>query len=270
MNSKSGIVWQTSSADIELAVEKLLNEAELSKALKEYEIIILKPNLVEASKPPITTPVELIAAIVNWLERNCSHLQIIIAEGNGVPEYDTSHCFDLLGYTELARDKNIELIDLNIEPCKTLANSNYGRLAELDLPEILFDGFLMSVPVLKAHSLSKVTLAMKNLIGCVPPTDGGGWRKSQLHHNLHEAIFDLNRYRTADFSIIDGSVGMAQAHLWGPTCDPPVGKIIASYDPVAIDAHGSSLLQRDWQDIDHIKLANSVLGLADPLEIKAV
>ena len=104
---------------------------------------------------------------------------------------------------------------------------------------------------------------MKNMMGCAPPSHyqgNGAWGKSSFHNRIHEAIFDLNRYRTPDFTLLDASIGMAQAHLWGPTCTPPVGRLAASWDPVAIDAYGATLLNRDWHEIEHIRLAHESLG----------
>ena len=176
----------------------------------------------------------------------------------------------MLGYLPLARKDNVELLDLNTLPCRHLQNSSCSRWPEMYLPELIFNSYLISVPVLKAHSLSKVTLSMKNMMGCAPPAhykSRGGWGKAAFHHQIHEAVFDLNRYRKPDFTILDASIGMATAHLWGPTCAPPVGKIAAAYDPVAIDAYGTSLLKKSWQDIDHIRMAHKVLGNAEPLSI---
>jgi uncharacterized protein (DUF362 family) len=133
------------------------------------------------------------------------------------------------------------------------------------LPEVLFDAYLISVPVLKAHSLAEVTISMKNLIGCAPPSHyqaGSSWKKSKFHTHLHQAIFELNRYRKPDLCLVDGSVGMAEYHLGGPACDPPVGRLIAGRDPVAVDCAGALLLGRDWRSIDHICLADEILGSA--------
>ena len=154
-----------------------------------------------------------------------------------------------------------------------MANSDYDRWPEMYLPKILDDVFLISVPQLKAHSLSSVTLTMKNMMGCAPPSHfrgGGAWNKSSFHTQIHEAIFDLNRYRTPDFTILEASIGMAQAHLWGPQCDPPVGKIAASSDPVAIDSYGTELLGKNWQDIDHIVMADEVLGTAENYSVATI
>lgn len=74
-------------------------------------------------------------------------------------------------------------------------------------------------------------------------------------------------YRAPDFTLLDATVGMAKAHLWGPVCDPPVGILAAAFDPVSIDAYGASLLNRGWREIGHICALHNELGLAEPLRI---
>ncbi len=247
-------------------IPTLLEKCELGELAAAHGRVLLKPNLVEVLAPPITTPVAFIDSITDYLLDFLPHSAIIIGEGCGSTSYDTHHAFHELGYTKLAARKNIELIDLNVEELNHYSNPDCRRWPEMHLPKILEEVFLISVPQLKAHSLSKVTLTMKNMMGCAPPSHfrgGGPWNKSTFHTEIHEAIFDLNRYRTPDFTILEASIGMAQAHLWGPECDPPVGKIAASADPVAIDSYGTHLLQRDWRDIGHIVMANGVLGEAE-------
>ncbi len=269
--AQQGVVWSGPSSDLDHCMEVLLERINLFEVLGNEKQVILKPNLVEALEPPVTTPASFIVAIVTHLRKHCPHLNIIIADGTGSLSYDTFHCFDVLGYLPIAEHTNVSLVDLNSEPSRHIENRDCLRWPEMYLPELIFDSFLISVPVLKAHSMSRVTLTMKNMMGCAPPAHyqgNGGWGKSSFHHHLDEAIFDLNRYRTPDFTILDASIGMAQAHLWGPTCDPPVGKIAVSYDPVAIDAYGTSLLGKSWQDIGHIRMAHQLLGSADPLTVK--
>ena len=269
--NQQGLVWSGSSFPLDETIETLLEAAGLYEILKDHRQVVLKPNLVEALQPPITTPVSFVKAIVTQLTARCPHLKIIIAEGTGSLSYDTSHCFDVLGYLPFAGHDNVRLVDLNKEPSRRLQKRQCSRWPEMYLPELVLDNFLISLPVLKAHSLSRVTLTMKNMMGCAPPAHfqgNGGWRKSAFHRQIHAAVFDLNRYRTPDFTILDASVGMAQAHLWGPTCEPPVGKIAAAYDPVAIDAYGAALLGRSWRDIEYIRMAHQVLGIADPLMVE--
>lgn len=244
----------------------LLEQSGLGKQAARHETILIKPNLVEVLAPPITTPVDLVEQIVLYLHDYVNADQIAIGEGCGATSHDTFHAFKELGYSALAHQRNIRLIDLNTAKLRHRKDPRLSRWPEMYLPEVLDGAFLISVPQLKAHSLSGVTLTMKNMMGCAPPSHyqvGGAWKKAAFHHHIHEAIFELNRYRTPDYSILDASIGMAKAHLWGPQCSPPVQTIAASFDPVAIDSYGTGLLGRDWRKIGHIVMAHGVLGSAE-------
>jgi len=268
---KRGIVWSAPAQPLYESLEPLLDAAGLLEALAGQKQIVIKPNLVEALDPPITTPVALVEALIDYLIPRTTNIKIIVADGTGSLDYDTSHCFEYLGYLHLGSRERVELLDLNTEPSLYLSDTSCKRWPQMYLPELLFESFLISVPVLKAHSLSRVTITMKNMMGCAPPAHfkgGGYWGKSSFHRGIEEAIFDLNRYRSPDFTLLDATIGMARAHLWGPTCKPPIDRIAASYDPVAIDSYGASLLNKSWQDIGHIRMAHQLLGIAEPLEIR--
>ena len=258
-------VYSTTFLDWNRSVPGLLEQSGLGKHEAQYDIVLIKPNLVEILAPPITTPVALVEQIVLYLLEYVSVEQIIIGEGCGATNHDTHHAFKELGYTAMAQRYKISLVDLNTAKLRHRKNPHLSRWPEMYLPEILDSSFLLSVPQLKAHSLSGVTLTMKNMMGCAPPSHyqgGGAWNKASFHTDIHRAVFDLNCYRTPDYTLLDASIGMAQAHLWGPQCSPPVMKIAASYDPVAIDSYGTQLLGRDWRRIGHIAMADGVLGSA--------
>jgi len=255
------------------SVTPLLTASGLLARLKAAETILIKPNLVKNMAPPATTPVALVGEIVGFLRRARPGLRIIIAEGTGDKAYDTFFMFRELGYLRLAAEYGVELLDLNEAPLRHLTLPQCQRWPELYLPEILFNAFLLSVPVLKAHSLAEVTLTMKNMLGCAPPAhyqQGGHWKKSSFHHQIQEAVLDLNRYRTPDFTVLDATVGMCEAHVWGAHCQPPCRILAAAGDPVAIDAYGAELLKRDWRRIGHINDAHGELGQAEPLTIITV
>ncbi len=266
-------IYSTEFINWHSSVPNLLEQSGLGKQAALHETVLIKPNLVEILAPPITTPVDLIEQIVLYLLDYIAADRIVIGEGCGAPNYDTHHAFEKLGYTALALQQNIRLLDLNTAKLRQRKDSRLSRLPEMYLPEILDGSFLLSVPQLKAHSLSGVTLTMKNMIGCAPPSHyqgGGAWNKSAFHTNIHEAIFELNRYRTPDYTILDASIGMAKAHLWGPPCSPPVKTIAASFDPVAIDSYGTQLLGRDWREIGHIVMADGILGNAEHYSVTTI
>ena len=269
---KQGTVYTVKQENQQYRVTSLLDAAGLDKKIAGRPVILIKPNLVEALPPPITTPVSLVRAIILYLRKH-SQAEILIGEGTASATYDTPHAFEALGYTELGQELDVPLIDLNHEPCISLKCAKYDRWPEMHLPQIAMESFLLSVPMLKAHSLALVTLTMKNMMGLAPPQhyqQGGGWKKSAFHLGIQDAVADLNRYRTPDFSVLDATLGMAEAHLWGPTCQPPPHILAASEDPVAIDAYGAQLLHKNWQEIDHIKSVHQELGQAAPLTVHEI
>ncbi len=218
--------------------------------------VLIKPNLINDSPHPITTPAACCEVIVNYLQAGCD-APIVIAEGCGDSVLETEDVFAALGYTALAGKYGISLLDLNHAPLTTLQRPECTVFPEMVLPEIAFTHDIISVPVLKAHSLAGITGSLKNMMGFAPPGHysgrHGSWKKAVFHGRMQQSIIDLNRYIAPDLTVMDASVGMAEYHLGGPRCDPPVAKIVAGYNPWEVDREAARLLQLDWQMIAHIQ-----------------
>ena len=231
--------------------------------------VLIKPNIVNDSPPPITTPAWVVKELYEFLEGALDDdIEIVIADGTGELDWDTLALFDLHGYMKALA--GARFADLNTEACRFVPLPDGKRWDGLYLPEIVLDSFVISVPVLKAHTLAGVTLSMKNMIGACPPEhyqEHGHWKKSAFHRRIQAAIFDLNRARRPDFVLLDATIGMAESHLGGPICDPPVDLLAASPDPVALDAFGAGLLGRPWHDIGHIRMADGILGSASDFRL---
>jgi len=199
--------------------------------------------------------VECVEAVIVYV-RACSQAAIVVGEGCGDPHLETDEVFERLRYTELARRHAVELIDLNHAPLRKLKNDSCTVFPEMYLPEIAFSHYLISVPVLKAHSYAEITGTLKNMMGLAPPQYYSGrfgtWKKAVFHNKMHQSIIDLNRYRTADLSLMDATVGLAEFHLGGRRCDPPVNRLIAGFDPVEVDRRSAALLGLKWRRIGHL------------------
>lgn len=150
----------------------------------------------------------------------------------------------------------MELVDLNHAACVELKNERCSLFPRMVLPEIAMSHFLISVPVLKAHSLAEITGTLKNMMGLAPPKHYSGrhgtWKKAVFHKQMQQAIIELNRYRTPDLSLLDATVGMRDYHLGGAHCEPPLNKLIAGFDPVEVDREGARLLGLEWSNISHL------------------
>ena len=150
------------------SIRNALDGIRASDILSKQRVILIKPNLVDSIKFPVTTHRDCVSAIIDYI-RNYTDARIIIAEGCGCPNKETAQVFKELGYTELAQEKSVELMDLNKAPLIKLKNPKFKVLPVCYLPEVAMRSFILSVPVLKAHSFSSVTLSLKNMLGFAPP-----------------------------------------------------------------------------------------------------
>lgn len=241
--------------------------------------IMLKPNLVYPS-PECTTKVDVIRALAQLMKK--AGKQVMIGEGSAAADgynvidnevcrtrkRDTldrmqKHVFDVLGYTELAKELDVPLINLHSGDIVEVPLKNgyaaksvkiHRSLTEVDL--------LCSVPMMKTHVLATVTLAMKNLIGLYPGTEYYAVR-SWLHDRAAEAgsqgvayeVIDMNNAVKTGLSVIDASSAMeGNGPSGGPLVD--MGLIIAGTSPLATDMVGSLLMGFEPGDIPAVALAH--------------
>lgn len=237
------------------SVKRALDETGAAEIIENQQAILIKPNLVNNSPYPVTTHPDCCGVIIEYI-KDYSRAEIVVAEGNGEPASSTLETFKSLGYEALKKKYGVPLVDLNTAPLKRLENHSCAVFPEMYLPEIAFTHFIISVPVLKAHSLSMYTGTLKNMVGFAPPEHYSGmhgvWKKAKFHNSIHRAILDLNRYRRPDFTVMDAAVGLADFHLGGRRCEPAVNRILAGGDPVSVDREGAALLGLDWRKIPHL------------------
>jgi uncharacterized protein (DUF362 family) len=240
----------------EKSIAEALDIIDARAILARQNKILIKPNLINKSPYPVTTPPECCEAVITYILRCADTAEIVIAEGCGDMDCETDEVFKALGYDLLAEKYSIKLIDLNTAPLRKCENKQCRYFPVFYLPEIAFTHFIISVPVLKAHSLAIFTGALKNMMGFAPPKHYSGrygsWKKALFHGNMQQSIMDLAEYRLPDLSIMDATAGLPDFHLGGPVCDPPVGKILADFDPYEVDRKGATLLGMDWKQIGHL------------------
>ncbi len=237
------------------SVPEVLDRIGAADILGRQDAVLIKPNLINTDPHPVTTPPACCEALIDYI-RDCTTADIVIAEGCGDAGCETPEVFAALGYETLAARKGVGLVDLNTAPLRSNVKRSCTRFPEMRLPEILFSHYLISVPVLKAHSLAEITGTCKNMMGALPPQHYGGhpgsWKKAQFHRDLHGSIRELLDHRAPDMSLMDATVGLACYHLGGPPCDPPVNRLLAGFDPLALDRQAAKLLGMDWQTIPHL------------------
>ena len=223
--------------------------------------ILLKPNaarLMEPEQGGVTHPA-VVAAVIDHL-RDRGGRDIYIGE-SPILGVKVKEVFDLTGMSRVAGERGIPLIDLDKEGPLNLPVPKGLVVQTLKVAaEISRTDYIVSIPVMKTHMHTTVTLSIKNMKGVL-------WRREKVRlHQLHAprqvvgndkeldvAISDLASVLLPDLAVIDGNIGMEGL---GPGIGNPrnAGLVVVSQDPVAADAVASRLMGFSPQDIPHLRL----------------
>jgi uncharacterized protein (DUF362 family) len=224
--------------------------------------VLLKPNIVDfvAGVNVNTDPVLVTAAAECF--RRLGALSVTVAEGPG-HQRDTQLVLLESGFQDELAKQHIPFVDLNRdELVKIKLCANYTGLGHLWLPRtVLGLDFVVSMPKVKTHHWSGVTLSMKNMFGVVPGTKYG-WPKNILHWSgIQQSILDVCATVPIHFVIADAIVAMeGNGPLAGTS--RPLRSIVLSDDPVAADATCARLMGFQPERIPHIREAAKFLGNA--------
>ncbi len=220
--------------------------------------VLLKPNAGRCAKPGdgVTTHPDIVAAAIDMFREAGADVAVGESPITGVK---TLEALESTGIAAAARDRDCPLIDMDARPCVVVPVPDGEAIRELQVcPETLEFDAVVSIPVMKTHMHTGVTLAVKNMKGCL-------WRRSkvELHmlpaqdredaRSLEIAIADMASVLRPHFSLIDGTVGMEGL---GPSAGTPkrLGVVVAGADAFAADAVACRLMGRSAEDIAYLRL----------------
>ncbi|MCS7124987.1 MAG: DUF362 domain-containing protein [Candidatus Bathyarchaeota archaeon] len=221
-------------------------ESGLSGLLSVERPILIKPNYIVAKHPStgMTTDSRVVEGVVKFLKER-GNKKLIIGEGSGWA--DTFEAFRVAGVDKVADKWGVELIDLNKDCFVEVYPPNSLALNKVTVAKTAFESLIVSVPKLKIHRLTRVTLGIKNMMGALAS-------KGAMHNGkLHENIADLASVLKPSLTVIDGVVA-GEGH---ETNGSPVemGLVIAGTDPVAVDAVGAAVMGISPLEVKHLVLA---------------
>lgn len=230
-----------------------LDRSDIREYLQPGQPVVLKPNLVVSSpaEEGATTHPEIVEGVILFL-KEYGVKDISIIESSWVGD-NTKRAFRECGYEELSKRHGIPLYDLKADRGRTV---KYGKEAFTICERALDAGFLINIPVLKAHCQTLLTCCMKNLKGCIPDSE-----KRRYHTlGIDRPVVVLNALLPTGYCIVDGICGDLSFEEGGNPVE--ANRIIAGRNPLLIDSYCAELIGYQPGEIDYLRIGKE-LGLGE-------
>ena len=271
-DSKVSII-KTSSENVVNDYKKLMQLADYDKVLSHTNETILKLNLSwTLFYPACSTPPWQLEGVLKTLKEE-KFQNVVAVENQTVVTHPWKGAYFnkwLPLLNEYDREfKPLTDVEWTVYEPKSEMMVMDEIFGQVLVPKMFYGNNVLHFPTLKTHGHTTTTGSMKNAFGGLIPK-----YRHHAHKKIHEVLVDLlaiqKEIHPGIFSVMDGCVCGNGA---GPrTMDPYTGNIIlASGDPVAIDAVGAKIMGFDPLKIDYIKMAHERgLGIGDVDEIDIV
>src|SRR2546425_11110719 len=211
--------------------------------------IFVKPNFTYP-KPirGVTTSRELLSDALRLLGETGA--EVFVGESNGgYGSFLASEAFAGHGLQEICRQTRTIPLDLSQLETENRTATIGGRLVSVRLPRLLVKeiDFTVSIPVLKVHAMTTVSLSMKNLWGCYP-TD----LRLLEHKELDRKLVLISKLVKARFGIVDALYGLDHH---GPMEGDArmLNKFVASNNLLALDIVCSRMMGFQPSKILHLR-----------------
>ncbi len=220
--------------------------------------VLLKPNAGRMASPisGIDTHPEVVAAAIDAFKE----VGAIVSVGDSpIAGVRSLEALEMCGIAEAGRRRGVKLLDLDLRPPVIVPLPSARVLTRIKVcADVLEHDLVVSIPVMKTHMHTGVTLAVKNMKGCL-------WRRSKTELHMLDPVDDCSD-RPLDIAIADMAVilrphlaivnGIVGLEGLGPSAGSKkaLGAVVVSADAFAADSVSCKLMGRDADSIAHLRL----------------
>lgn len=236
--------------------------------------VFIKINAIDFRKQCYTSP-EVIGSTIDVIKDSGAE-EINVIE-NVTQSNVTRVVFNVIGLDDLIDEKGVNSIYLDEEDSIEVEigwddkKINFPKILYEKLVENKDDNFYLSIPKLKTHSMTTVTLGVKSQMGIIQHVSRPTWHNFELH----QFLADLYKFVRPDFTLIDGLNAIIHGHY--PLENKldeyvePLNILIGGKDTLAVDTVGAKVLGYDTNEVEHLKMVNETgLGCGDLENIELI
>ena len=230
-------------------------EAMGGNEIRKESRVLIKPNLFSPALPrqAVLTHPSIIRAAVEYCNERGVRPLVADSPATGV--------FDLLLRVSGIRDA-LRGLDCECRPFQNSVRVDIGEpFGAIEIAEdAVRADFIVNLPKFKTHSQMLLTLAVKNLFGCVV-----GYRKPEWHMRagvdrqaFARLIARIGRTLRPAFNILDGVLAMEGQGPGMGGVPRELGVVLAGRDPFALDRVVCRMLALDPEQVPVLKAAREM------------
>jgi len=222
----------------------------MKRFVSKGDVVIVKPNIGWDRRPEqaaCTNP-EVVKALVE-LCQEADAKEVIVLDNTINPARRT---YARSGIAEAAKEAGAKVPYPNPHHEKKMAlNGEWLKEWEVYTDFVEADK-IINVPIAKTHSLSRLTMGLKNWLGAI------GGARNQLHQALDYAMIDLAQFFNPVLTVLDAyRILLRNGPQGGRLSDAELYKtVVAGVDYVAVDAMGATFFGIKPEELRFLELAN--------------
>lgn len=257
---RSVVAVEQVAGNLRRALRNALDAADWTHWVPRGAQVALKVNLGWDLFIPgsITSPL-VVETLIGEIRDHVGPIHVV--ESDQVLE-DIEKAFERSGMADVCRRTGARWINMSRGEMIRVETPDNVVLKSVEIPRILRETVLISVPVMKTHGKTGITGALKNQFGCLSKA------RHAYHLVLDDVLADLNRIVRPALCVMDGTIGLEGN---GPKSGRPrvADLILCSSDPVALDTVQALCMGLDPARIGHLVGSGARgLGCCDPRHIE--
>jgi uncharacterized protein (DUF362 family) len=150
------VFFQKTDGDIDRAVKEVFSRFGCENQIGSNDAVLVKPSFLTEPKTGVPTNLTLINSVISFLKKRASNVYVGETDSTG------------RNFDRVMRKLSLNCEVVNLSKDETIVVP--GKYGSYNLLKLALKLKIVNLPTLKTHSLTKVTLGVKNLLQSIVKT----------------------------------------------------------------------------------------------------
>lgn len=251
------LAWIQGESPSSLTKEAISSLGGIERFISTGDLVMVKPNIGwdRTPKQAACTNPQVVKTVVE-LCLNAGAKEVKVMDN---PCNQARRTYARSGVAAAAKEAGAKVLFPSTHRLKKMAlNGEWLKEWEVYTDFVEADK-IINVPIAKTHSLSKLSLGVKNWLGAL------GGNRNQLHQKLDQAMIDLAAFFKPCLTVMDGwRILIRNGPQGGRLSDTKLYKtVVAGVDYIAVDSAAASFFDMTPQDLPYLLIAHQK-GFGEP------